>query len=414
MRLPGSRPPVLTIGGLGLGALTIGTVAATLILSGVSHAEVVHLKSGDPLIGEIVSGEKADGSVLLETLNGTRQVPLDQVERIESADTLRATLPKARPSDWKAGLRRVESAVATGLFSDALEAADAALIAISKAKDRPSFALPPRFLDLPVAGVRAGDSLDEARAHALISLAGDPKRPAAALIARRRIHDVAASPGLATAALKLVESSAPGSREAALQAIARTVPADGLEPAIARMLLDDREDVREAARAAVAAYDHDGIAYPVSRALATDDAQVRAAAMDAAQSMKLTRTVGALVRNLRRVDSSGKTRAYLSSVTHTSYVSDFDVEIAQSAVIGQPVVKVLQHGVVQDVGIAGVFSQRIPRTERARIVNLLSALTGESFGDQPGRWNEWLEQQRKPVDAQRNLSENDAREGQGP
>ena len=42
-------------------------------------------------------------------------------------------------------------------------------------------------------------------------------------------------------------------------------------------------------------------------------------------------------------------RANISMINHVSYVSDFDVEIAQAAVIGQPVVKVLQEGVVLDV-----------------------------------------------------------------
>lgn len=42
-------------------------------------------------------------------------------------------------------------------------------------------------------------------------------------------------------------------------------------------------------------------------------------------------------------------RANISMINHVSYVADFDVEIAQAAVIGQPVVKVLQEGVVLDV-----------------------------------------------------------------
>lgn len=42
-------------------------------------------------------------------------------------------------------------------------------------------------------------------------------------------------------------------------------------------------------------------------------------------------------------------RANISMINHVSYVSDFDVEIAQAAVIGQPIVRILQEGVVLDV-----------------------------------------------------------------
>lgn len=379
-----------------------------------SQAEVVHLNGGGEVIGSIAPSTDPQGPILVETLDGTTQILRDQVQRLETAEELRATLPAARSGDWKGLLRRVEAAVEQGLYADALEAADRALLAIAKAKDAPQFALPPRFLDLPVGGVRAGDTLDEEAANALLALAGDEDRPASALIAARRVADVIANPALAAAAIANVEATSPKTRKAALLAISRTLPEDGLEPAIGRMLLDPREDVRKAAVAAVASFDHDGIAYPVARALATDDRQVRGAAMDAVEELGITRAVGALVRNLRRTDSSGKTRANLSSITHTSYVGDFDVEIAQAAVIGQPVVKVLQHGVVQDFALAGVFSQRVPRTERARIVSLLSSLTGESFGDQPEQWSQWLEAQRAPQDGQRSSAAKPAAGNPGP
>ena len=42
-------------------------------------------------------------------------------------------------------------------------------------------------------------------------------------------------------------------------------------------------------------------------------------------------------------------RASLSVINHVSYVKDFDVEIAQAAVIAQPIVDVIQDGVVLDV-----------------------------------------------------------------
>ncbi|MFQ5505064.1 MAG: hypothetical protein ACE5F1_09750 [Planctomycetota bacterium] len=51
---------------------------------------------------------------------------------------------------------------------------------------------------------------------------------------------------------------------------------------------------------------------------------------------------------------SGATRANISVVTQTSYIRDFDVEIAQAAAIADPVVDVIQSGVVLDVTVAGI------------------------------------------------------------
>jgi hypothetical protein len=74
-----------------------------------------------------------------------------------------------------------------------------------------------------------------------------------------------------------------------------------------------------------------------------------------------------------------------------AYVSDFDVEIAQGAVIAKPVIGILQSGVLLDVAVAGVF---IIRTEERRVVlGALGKLTGQALGNDPVAWRAWWKEQ---------------------
>src|SRR5690606_24762927 len=43
------------------------------------------------------------------------------------------------------------------------------------------------------------------------------------------------------------------------------------------------------------------------------------------------------------------TRAHMQALRHTSYIKDFDVEIAQAAAVANPMVDVVRDGVVLDV-----------------------------------------------------------------
>ena len=82
------------------------------------------------------------------------------------------------------------------------------------------------------------------------------------------------------------------------------------------------------------------------------------------------------------------TRAYMAITQQTAYIRDFDVEVAQASFIANPVVDVIQSGVVLDVTVAAVVTHRI------RIINAyrsaLRTLVGSDPGANPSRWTDWL------------------------
>jgi hypothetical protein len=86
-------------------------------------------------------------------------------------------------------------------------------------------------------------------------------------------------------------------------------------------------------------------------------------------------------------------RANMAVLTQTSYVRDFDVEVAQAAAIANPQVDVITSGVVLDATVAAVTEHRYLTVEAWR--NALRRSTGEDPGPDPSRWGEFVESWRK-------------------
>jgi len=69
-------------------------------------------------------------------------------------------------------------------------------------------------------------------------------------------------------------------------------------------------------------------------------------------------------------------------------VQDFDVEVAQFSAIADPIINVLQEGVVLDAGVQGVH-EYVVATERASTRRALSNLTGAKPGNTTAAWKRW-------------------------
>lgn len=78
-------------------------------------------------------------------------------------------------------------------------------------------------------------------------------------------------------------------------------------------------------------------------------------------------------------------RVHIVSTTQRAYVKDFDVEVAQTAFIADPVVDVLQEGSVLDVGLISVGIVR--RVYRDALVKV----TGVDHGVDPKAWKKFLD-----------------------
>ena len=81
-------------------------------------------------------------------------------------------------------------------------------------------------------------------------------------------------------------------------------------------------------------------------------------------------------------------RAHFTQVNQISYVQDFDVEVAATAFIADPIVGTLQDGLVNDVR---VLSTEVVMTTRERVsyVRALSELTGAHYGARRKKWHAW-------------------------
>ena len=366
-----------------------------LLLPALASADVVHVSGGAAYAGAPTFHE--DGSVSLRTLTGTVEIPADELREIEKGAALRRTLKTSRkkfgPNDAAGAAELCKWAIDKGLFAEAVELADQALGAVARGRAAGPVALPPTVLSLPVADVYRDSVLDKESTRRLL-LASGGKKLGRSMIAKARLKELATRQDLSAPMMKALGDISAEVRRTALQVLAITTPDEALERVLRAMLFDKDVTVRKQATETAIAFAEDGIVYPISRALEQDDPALREAGLDAAEILNDPHVVGALVRMLRRADSAGKSRAHSANITHTSYVKDFDVEIAQAAVIAQPIVGVLQHGTVHDVGVAGVFERRVSRGQLDRASNLLSRLTGQKFGTNWRRWDAWLAQQQ--------------------
>ncbi len=81
-------------------------------------------------------------------------------------------------------------------------------------------------------------------------------------------------------------------------------------------------------------------------------------------------------------------RAHVAFLTQTSYIRDFDVEVASASFIADPRIGVLQEGAVLDVTVVGVEQYRV-RITRA-FQKSIKDLTGRDPGPDARKWPTWL------------------------
>ena len=71
-----------------------------------------------------------------------------------------------------------------------------------------------------------------------------------------------------------------------------------------------------------------------------------------------------------------------------SYISDFDVEVAQAAQIGDSIVQVIRDGVMLDCRVLSA-QEEWTETERRDYYTSLSRATGKDFGHDAVAWKKW-------------------------
>ena len=230
----------------------------------------------------------------------------------------------------------------------------------------------------------------QAKARGLLKsmLRGDPKVERIAAKAMEGIEDEYKVEPLAYALRYPSENV----RIFAAKELGRIGDRRALRPLVYRGILDPSEPVREAAVEAVKQYGDPNVLAPFVKAMWSEDPAVRVNAEQAVGGLGDVRGVEYLLYRYRAT-GGGVSRNHIYLATQLSFIQDFDVEVAQTAFIADPIVGVIQEGQVLDVRVlsteaSGYF------VERRVIRGSLTKLVGEDLGAEPGPWAEWWKENK--------------------
>jgi len=396
--------------------------AAALLAAGPALADVVKLRSGD-----LVEGKARDlGEIVrVETAEGTLDLPWSRVELIDRSSTTKAVFEEKRAA--------VKADDAKGLFGLALwcerqglgtEARDlyGRVVALEPAHEAARAALREEKVD---GSWRKGDDLLRAKGFVrrdgnwvLREAAEASDRSAAS---RRALND---EEKRAVQNLEALADPNPRVRQYAAEALAaapadlqrrvwlagirhrsplvRAAAAKGLgvkgDEGVVRTLLrtsvlDTARDVRAAAVQGLREVGNAEVALPLIRSLQSASPAVRTNAAEALGALGDRVAVRTLIQRLH-LTWGGTNRANIQVYNQVSYIADFDVEIAQLAQIGDPIIQQLREGVVLDAKVFSAESYET-RVERQVIVESLGRLTGKNLGEDAAAWQRWWDSEGK-------------------
>ncbi len=373
-----------------------------------ASADVLTTTEGVVLEGRVE--KKADGSVDVATPAGTVAVPAARIRSIEAGDgaqtKLRGELAGLSKDDVEGRFRVALRADAAGALGVAREAY-ASILAVdpdhaaarralgferegaewlpqTEARRRRGLVLFDGVWMLPVEADAAARTkapglagADKTLAEVLRLAAGDDAVLAQAARERWAGAPVAARVATATA---LLRDRSPPVRTLACAELAASGDEASLRPLLASALADPDVKVRDAAVLAAASFGNDDTAVPLVRALGSSHPGVVASAAHALATLGDAR---AIVYVVKRIISHGDSpRAVVEFLTKTSYVRDYDVEIAQAANIANPQVGIVMDGIVLDMKVLDLAMDRT--VVDTVLVDAFNALAGTSIADAAG------------------------------
>jgi hypothetical protein len=203
------------------------------------------------------------------------------------------------------------------------------------------------ILDLP-ATERARRKDEHAKVEKLLaSMAGGGER--ARKFAEEALAGVEAKYKLEPLAYALRSQSA-GVRMLAAKELGALKDRRALRPLVHRAIFDPVEEVRFAAIDASKAIGDTNLLAPFVSALNSESSQVRINAIGALGRVGDARGVRYLVYQYE-ARGGGAPRVHFMDASQLTFIQDFDVEVAQTAFIADPIVGVIQEGRVLDVQV---------------------------------------------------------------
>lgn len=377
---------------------TLGLVAL-LALAPSTRADEVRLADGTLLYGEVtVRGDV----VVIHTRTGDRTVQRADIERIRTAEQLQTEFQRLRsnsPKSAHAHVALAEIARDQALLPAMWECLGDAMAARPRGHTATRLRELMATLEPELLGDRRPANA-KGRVRMLLLAARDPNRPAQ----RRAAAAVLATmdgEGLDVLRRSARHGTVEADRATALTALAMRTDSTDQRTVWRASLIDTSPKLR--GLAVDLARTH-SVAEPTIQYLAAqlthDHPDIRLRSAEALGRLGDPNAIMPLVLAAPTAASApaggsspGATRGHVAITEQRAYIRDFDPEIASAAFIADPKIGVLQSGVVLDVTVAAVITERVITTFRSA----LTRLGGSDPGADISRWEAWARQVRRPA-----------------
>ena len=168
-----------------------------------------------------------------------------------------------------------------------------------------------------------------------------------------------------------------------------------------RAIYDPDEKVRDAVVMALKDIGEPSTVHPLGRALDSRYSEVRVNAAEALGKLGDELGLGYVIKKWEG-RSGDFPQVYFMSAAQLSYIQDFDVEVAQTSFIADPIVGVIQEGVVQSVKILATV-QTFTTVERAAYKGAVNGIVGTDMGDDVKAWSKFWRENANRLIEERNM-----------
>lgn len=194
---------------------------------------------------------------------------------------------------------------------------------------------------------------------------------------------------------RVLYAAQPKTRILAVKTLGRIGDRTALPWLIQVSMYDASSEVRNAAFRSVRGFRDADVFFPYARALFSKSPRATVMAANALGALGDMRGVDIVLRRVSiGIGEAG--RANIMVGKQNSYIQDFDVEIAQAAAIGDPIVQTIRDGIILDYKILGGYGEAWILEKANAFADALSQMTGRDYGKNWKRWREYAKENDLP------------------
>ncbi len=226
-------------------------------------------------------------------------------------------------------------------------------------------------------------------ARALLDDDSDVRKTAAQQL--REVPDAA----LVRPLKRVLYAAQPETRILAVKTLGRIGDRTALPWLIQVSMYDSKKKVRNAAFRSIRGFKDADVFFPYARALFSKSPRANIMAAKALGALGDQRGVDVILRRVSiGIGEAG--RANIMVGKQNSYIQDFDVEIAQAAAIGDPIVQTIRDGIILDYKILGGSGEAWIVERANAFAEALTHITGRDYGKNWKRWRQYAKENDLP------------------